>query len=112
MHFSIDRWDFPPINPLNAELNPICHLVALLGANHILHISRVRVNQLISFVFQSICFLFLAMCSFQCNFLLKCSPMHFTASVCGMIVWLVLTAGQWPFGSVNIKCQSVILFSL
>jgi hypothetical protein len=32
------------INPLNAELNPICHLLALLGAHHILHISRVRVN--------------------------------------------------------------------
>jgi len=28
------------INPLNAELNPICHLLALLGAQHILHISR------------------------------------------------------------------------
>jgi hypothetical protein len=31
-------------NPLNAELNPICHLLALLGADHILHVSRVRVN--------------------------------------------------------------------
>jgi hypothetical protein len=29
---------------LNAELNPICHLLTLLGAHHILHISRVRVN--------------------------------------------------------------------
>jgi hypothetical protein len=32
------------INPLNAELNPICHLLALLGAHHILHVSRKRVN--------------------------------------------------------------------
>ena len=32
------------INPLNAELNPICHLLALLGAHHILHISRIRVK--------------------------------------------------------------------
>jgi len=32
------------INPLNAELNPICHLLALLGAHHILHISRIRLN--------------------------------------------------------------------
>jgi len=31
-------------NPLNAELNPICHLLALLGAHHILHVSRVRVK--------------------------------------------------------------------
>ena len=32
------------INPLNAELNPICHLLALLGAHHILHIRRIRVK--------------------------------------------------------------------
>ena len=32
-------------NPLNAELNPICHLLALLGAHHILHVSRIRVNK-------------------------------------------------------------------
>jgi len=32
------------LNNLNAELNPICHLLALLGAHHILHVSRVRVN--------------------------------------------------------------------
>jgi hypothetical protein len=31
-------------NPLNTELNPICHLLALLGAHHILHVSRIRVN--------------------------------------------------------------------
>jgi hypothetical protein len=34
------------VNPLNAELNPICHLLALLGAHHILHVSRIRVNSL------------------------------------------------------------------
>ena len=32
------------LNPLNAELNPICHLLALLGAHHIFHISGLRVN--------------------------------------------------------------------
>jgi len=32
------------IKPLNAELNPICHLLALLGAHHILNVSRIRVN--------------------------------------------------------------------
>jgi hypothetical protein len=31
-------------NPLNTELNPICRLLALLGAHHILHVSRIRVN--------------------------------------------------------------------
>jgi len=33
-------------NSSNAELNPICHLLALLGAHHILHFSRLRVNEL------------------------------------------------------------------
>ena len=33
------------INPLNAELNPICHLLALLGV-HFLHVSRIRVKSL------------------------------------------------------------------
>ena len=31
-------------NSLNADLNPICHLLALLGSHHILHVSRIRVN--------------------------------------------------------------------
>jgi hypothetical protein len=31
-------------NPLNAELNPICHLLALLGSHPILHVSRIRVK--------------------------------------------------------------------
>ena len=31
-------------NPLNAELYPICQLLALLGAHHILHVSKVRVK--------------------------------------------------------------------
>jgi hypothetical protein len=35
------------INPLNTKLNPICHLLALLGAHPILHISRIRVNYVI-----------------------------------------------------------------
>jgi len=33
-------------NPLNPELNPICSLLALLGAHHFLHVSRIRVNLL------------------------------------------------------------------
>ena len=32
------------INPLNAELNPIRHLLALVGARHIVHVSVVRVK--------------------------------------------------------------------
>jgi len=43
------KWSYtstPPIclTPLNAKLNSICHLLALLGAHHILHVSRIRVN--------------------------------------------------------------------
>ena len=35
------------LNPLNAELNPICHLLALLGAHHILHVSSIKVKCLV-----------------------------------------------------------------
>ena len=31
-------------NPLNAELNPICHLLAILGTHHILHFSGIKVS--------------------------------------------------------------------
>ena len=31
-------------DPLNAELNPIRRLLALVGARHIVHVSRIRVN--------------------------------------------------------------------
>ena len=33
-------------NPLNPELNPICYLLALLGAHHFFHVSRIRVKLL------------------------------------------------------------------
>ena len=35
-----------PFNPLKPELNPICYLLALLGAQHFLHVSRIRVKLL------------------------------------------------------------------
>ena len=42
---SLPYEDFPLVlNPLNAELNPIRYLLALLGAHHFLHVSRIRVN--------------------------------------------------------------------
>jgi len=31
-------------NPLSIEFNLICHLLALLGAHHIFHVSRIRVK--------------------------------------------------------------------
>ena len=33
------------VNPLDAELNPICYLLALL-THHFLHVSRIRVKSL------------------------------------------------------------------
>jgi hypothetical protein len=38
----------PPLqtlSPLNDELNPICYLLALLGAHHFLYVSRIRVKK-------------------------------------------------------------------
>jgi hypothetical protein len=33
------------VNPLNAELNPICHLLALEGIHHFVDVSRIRVKE-------------------------------------------------------------------
>jgi len=41
------------LNPLNAKLNSICYLLALLGAHHIFHLSRIRVNYYYSSAFSS-----------------------------------------------------------
>jgi len=59
------------------------------------------------FFFKSICFLFLAMCSFHFNLQSKCIRSYFTTSVCGMIVSLMLTAGQWTFRRLNVMCHDV-----
>jgi len=37
-------------NPLNAELSLICYLLALLEPQHFLHVSRIRVNMLPSYI--------------------------------------------------------------
>ena len=44
------------INPLSPELNPICYLLALLGAHHFIHVSRIKVKlltfrRLMSFIY-------------------------------------------------------------
>jgi hypothetical protein len=41
------------VEHLNAESNPICHLLALSGAHHILHVSRVRVNNVLILAYWS-----------------------------------------------------------
>ena len=37
---------FKGLNDKLNPINPICHLLVLLGVHHILHVSRVRVNML------------------------------------------------------------------
>ena len=37
-------WTNKGLNSLNAEFNPICHLLALLGIHHIIHVSGIRIN--------------------------------------------------------------------
>ena len=40
------RRKYSTFNTLNPELNSICYLLALLGAHHFLHVSRIRVKLL------------------------------------------------------------------
>ena len=40
--FSYLKTGITNINPLNAELNPIRHLLALVGARRIVHVSWIR----------------------------------------------------------------------
>ena len=42
--FMLRTEEVSDINPLNAELNSICYLLALLEAHLIFHVSRIRVN--------------------------------------------------------------------
>jgi len=53
MHFLFTLFSVPPgtkilwsFNPLHSELYPICYLLALLGAHHFFHVSRIRVKSL------------------------------------------------------------------
>ena len=43
---STKSYFFRVVNPLNAELNPIRHLLALVGARHIVHVSRIGLNSI------------------------------------------------------------------
>jgi hypothetical protein len=51
------------INPLNAELNPIRHLLALLGAHHMLHVSRIRVNSKYHDLYTNVHYQLLGICT-------------------------------------------------
>ena len=45
INVTLTKYVLRPFNPLNAKLNPICYLLALL-AHHFLHVSRIRVKSL------------------------------------------------------------------
>jgi len=46
VHYSIFvKTSRAQFNPLNADLNPICPLLILLGAHPILYVSRIGVNE-------------------------------------------------------------------
>ena len=74
------------INPLNVELNPICHLVALLGAHRILHVSSIRVKP------------FVCICWFLC---------HFFSAYCMLMDYLKSTV----YILTVIKCLLIIVKS-
>ena len=66
-NFSTKYVDVPlEINPLNAELKPIRHLLALVGARHIVHVSRIRVKQVLCNTVLSHSVL-VTMCTICCN---------------------------------------------
>ena len=44
---SISAISLISFNSLNAELNPVCYLLTLLGARHFLYVSRIKVKLLI-----------------------------------------------------------------
>ena len=49
------------LNPLNPELNPTCYLLALLGAHHFLHVSRIRVKSLILRLLMSYIYIYMTL---------------------------------------------------
>ena len=58
------------IDALNAELNPICHFLALLGAHHIIHVGRIRVNTVFTAIPESLptkVVNFIVLCIFVCK---------------------------------------------
>jgi len=54
------------LNLLNAELNPICYLLVLLGAHHFLHVSRIRVKSLTLRLLMSYIYIYIYMCVCVC----------------------------------------------
>ena len=67
-------------NPLNAELTPICHLLELLGAYHIFHVSGLRVKHALYSPF------FFSLQNAVCFIMLTCLvPVLFTFYIQGVL---------------------------
>jgi hypothetical protein len=87
------------INPLKTQLNPICYLLALLGAHHILHVSRIRVKQkgvLKQYLLMKIC---LHVTPFRAVSMRIYQPLHPTLSVLEASAEVML----WEGFSVNLQ---------
>jgi hypothetical protein len=65
IHCQLPLFIISIINPLNAELNPTCHLLALLGVHHFLHISRIKVKSLTLRLLKSYIYIYM-----ECLFLM------------------------------------------
>ena len=100
----------PLLNPLNAELNPICHLLALLGAHHILHISRIRVKVIdapiqVPNVFElAVSFKFLSFSSQICLLFVPEMSVNFTSYT----VQIIYIALAWILYSLHFSPLSLI----
>jgi len=70
-------------NPLTADLNSICHLLALLGAHHILHVSGLRVNIYLPLSLPSALFYSGIPNNSVCIFLSSCMP--YATPVCSFL---------------------------
>ena len=101
------------INPLNAELNPIYHLLALLQAHHILHVSRIRVKleaeryQQMSAIIWSRILCLPVCCQKLIKNITKYIQNHIFAS-CFVLLWysyFSLTLGITHYGCLRTECS-------
>ena len=68
---------FNNFNPLNAELNPFCYLLALL-AHHFLHVSRIKVKSLTLRLIMSYIYII---------YLFTACPITFGNTTCNIYIW-------------------------
>jgi len=91
-------------SPLNTELNPICHLLKLLGAHHILHVSRIRVKICFNIILLTSGFPSETLCAFLF------SPMHaHTPRISSLLLTVIYNGQHIKWGL--IACASVFFIS-